>query len=128
MNQRISRRIVPIALFVKVLFGVLILIEALLISGVFQLRASTVARVAPWATEPFLKLVGEHPDSPGFRQRQEEQQASAADSQSTMEIIAGFDPDALIEDDSDDPAVSEEPAEESGDESVEEVDDDIPVG
>ena len=128
MNQRISRRIVPIALFVKVLFGVLILIEALLISGVSQLRASTVARVAPWATEPFLKLVGEHPDSPGFRQRQEEQQASAADSQSTMEIIAGFDPDALIEEDTSDSDESEDPPEAIESEAVEEIDDDVPVG
>lgn len=58
-----ARRINPIAQVTALVVGVLIGFEALVISGAFELQAPTVAKYIPWAYEPFLKLVGEHPDS-----------------------------------------------------------------
>ena len=42
---------------------ILIFFEALVIGGVFELQAPAVAKYAPWAYEPFLRIVGEHPES-----------------------------------------------------------------
>ncbi len=57
------RRINPIARVTLVAVIVLFIFEALIISGLFELKAQTVAKYAPWAYEPFLHLVGEHLDS-----------------------------------------------------------------
>ncbi len=66
MKNRESRRIVPISVVTIVVFAVVVVFEALIIGGVYEVKASAVARIAPWAYEPFLKLVGEHPDSPNM--------------------------------------------------------------
>jgi hypothetical protein len=58
-----TRRTNPISRAAALAVGILILFEALVIGGVFELEAQTVAKYAPWAYEPFLKLVGEHPAS-----------------------------------------------------------------
>jgi len=42
--------------------AVLVVCEVLVVCGALEVRASLVAKVAPWAYEPFLRLVGEHPD------------------------------------------------------------------
>jgi hypothetical protein len=58
-----TRRINPIAHVTLVAVIVVIVFEVLVIFGVFELKAQTVAKYAPWAYEPFLQLVGEHPES-----------------------------------------------------------------
>jgi hypothetical protein len=63
MNQRETRRINPVAHVATCAVAVLIALECLMIFGVLELEARTVARYAPWAYESFLKLVGEHPES-----------------------------------------------------------------
>jgi hypothetical protein len=63
MSQQETRRRNPIAHITLVLVVLLILFEALVIFGVFELKAQTVAKYAPWAYEPFLRLAGEHPES-----------------------------------------------------------------
>jgi hypothetical protein len=63
MDRRESRRINPIAHFTTLAVSVLMVFELAIISGVLELEAKTVATYAPWAYEPFLRLVGEHPES-----------------------------------------------------------------
>ena len=58
-----TRRINPIAHITTVVVVILIAFEVLIILGVFELKAQTVEKYAPWAHEPFLRWVGEHPDS-----------------------------------------------------------------
>lgn len=58
-----TRRINPIATLTTAVVIVLVAVEAFIILGVFELKAQTVATYAPWAHEPFLRWVGEHPDS-----------------------------------------------------------------
>ncbi len=63
MNKLETRRITPVATIAAFVVVVVLGLELLVVSGVLELRAGTVAKYAPWAYEPFLKLVGEHPDS-----------------------------------------------------------------
>ena len=63
MSKLETRRINPIAHIALVAVVILIVLEGLVIFGALELKAQTVARYAPWAYEPFLKLVGEHPES-----------------------------------------------------------------
>jgi len=58
-----TRRINPIAYLTTALMVVLVAFEAFIVLGVFELKAQTVEKYAPWAHEPFLRWVGEHPDS-----------------------------------------------------------------
>ncbi|MCK4564141.1 MAG: hypothetical protein KAU94_05675 [Verrucomicrobia bacterium] len=58
-----TRRINPIAHVTLVVVVIVIVFEVLVIFGLFELKAQTVAKYVPWAYEPFLKLVGEHPES-----------------------------------------------------------------
>ncbi len=63
MGKQEKRRLNPIGHITLVLVVLLIFFEALVIFGVFELKAQTVAKYAPWAYEPFLRLIGEHPES-----------------------------------------------------------------
>ena len=63
MEKQETRRRNPIGHITLVLVVLLIGFEILVISGMFELKAQTVAKYAPWAYEPFLRLVGEHPES-----------------------------------------------------------------
>ena len=58
-----TRRINPIAHVTLVVVTLVVVFELLMIGGILELKSATVAKYAPWAYEPFLKLVGEHPDS-----------------------------------------------------------------
>ncbi|MBN2163432.1 MAG: hypothetical protein JXR25_00980 [Pontiellaceae bacterium] len=127
MSRKIPSRVVPISVIAIALLAMLILCEILIMGGFLEVRASTVARIAPWATESFLKLVGDHPDSP-WRIRKN---APDAPGPSTMDVIAGFDPNALLSDSNDVPDEIESPGlpDEPSDVVVPEVvDDNIPVG
>lgn len=68
MDKRETRRVNPIAQIAFFAVAILLVFEALVIGGVLELKAQTVAKYAPWAHEPFLRLVGEHPDSARFRE------------------------------------------------------------
>jgi hypothetical protein len=96
MKSKESRRLVPVAFVAVVTFAVVFVCEALVIGGVFEMRSSTVAKVAPWAYEPFLRLVGEHPDSnwqgppsPGPQEARSEM--------TTLDMVKGLRPDAAVE-------------------------------
>ncbi len=91
MKNRESRRIVPVSIIALIVIGVLFLFETLVVGGVFEVKASTVAKVAPWAYEPFLKMIGEHPDS--YRQRQEVQSVNEPRPEtSTLDLLKGLNP------------------------------------
>ena len=95
MNKKESRRIVPLSVVAIAAFAVLIVCQVLVIGGVFELKASTVARIAPWAYEPFLRLVGEHPESQTLKDSAGEQAGQGTDALSGMASIAGLDPDGV---------------------------------
>ena len=88
MSKLESRRIVFASYVAVVAVGVLVIGEVVMLSGLLELQPATVARVAPWAYEPFLKLIGEHPTSRAHR---------GADPQLTPAVmtVEGFDPGTL---------------------------------
>jgi hypothetical protein len=96
MNKKESRRIVPLSGFAFAALAVLIVFQVLVIGGVFKLEASTVARIAPWAYEPFLRLVGEHPESETMKGLVSDQAEQDADALSGMASVAEFDPDGVV--------------------------------
>ena len=94
MGKQETRRINPIAHITLVLVLLLIVFEALVIFGVFELKAQTVAKHAPWAYEPFLKLVGEHPESaPRWASVEEPEEKQAV--KATMVGVTGLEPSAI---------------------------------
>lgn len=94
MDKRETRRINPIAHIALIAVLLLIIFEMLVIFGAMELRAQTVAKYAPWAYEPFLKLVGEHPDSAPRRAAIEEVEEDE-DDLSTVAGVAGLNPSAI---------------------------------
>jgi hypothetical protein len=95
MSNKESRRIVPVSAFAIAAFAVLVVFEVLVIGGVLELKASTVARIAPWAYEPFLRLVGEHPESAMLRETNRSREETRTNKASGISSVAGFNPDAL---------------------------------
>jgi hypothetical protein len=63
MDKVKESRVNPIAKIATLAVLVLLVFEGLVIGGIFELKAQVVAKYAPWAYEPFLRLVGEHPES-----------------------------------------------------------------
>lgn len=63
MDKVEYRRVAPTGWMAVIGIGLLVGFELLIMGGALELRSSTVAKYTPWAYEPFLKLVGEHPDS-----------------------------------------------------------------
>jgi hypothetical protein len=134
MKSKESRRIVPISAVTLMVLAVLFVFEALVIAGAVELKASRVARVAPWAYEPFLRLVGEHPDS--YRHRNDAgNDAAEPQPRTVLEEITGVEEDLLQADTNTVPAEQEamEPNEPGPigpeqDASPELPDEDEPVG
>ncbi|VGO22980.1 hypothetical protein [Pontiella sulfatireligans] len=123
----------PAAYVATALVVALFIFEAAVIGGIVELKASTVGRFAPWAYEPYLKLVGEHPDS---LPRQAPQERDEPEPESTMSGLPGLEGGALggLSATNAAPIVIE-PSEQLQDEPAEavvvpavEADDDIPVG
>jgi len=90
----------------------------LVIAGALEIKSSTVARIAPWAYEPFLKLVGEHPESDTMKESVQDRTAQGGAVPSGMAAVAGFnsedltiDLDTQTEESEDLAAESVEPAE-----------------
>ena len=94
MSKKESRRRVPVSAVTMAAVVLLVFLEILVIGGVFSVKASTVARIAPWAYEPFLKLVGEHPDSERWKARSRNEQEVAASS--GMASVAGLNTEGVI--------------------------------
>jgi hypothetical protein len=60
---------------------------------VLELRARLVAKYAPWAYEPFLRLVGEHPDSaPRWAAVEETEEPGT---ESPVAGVMGFEPSVI---------------------------------
>lgn len=94
MDKRNTRRINPVAHFATLAVTALVVFEVLVMAGALELKAQTVAKYAPWAYEPFLKLVGEHPDSaPRLAVVQEDEDADI----STLALtgLGDFPPEAI---------------------------------
>lgn len=96
MRKKESRRRVPVSAVAFAAIALLVVLEVLVIGGVFGVKAATVARIAPWAYEPFLRLVGEHPESAALKESAGDQEADGAGPLSGMASVAGFNPDELI--------------------------------
>ena len=94
MSKKQSRRRVPVSAVTMVAVLILVFFEVLVIGGVFSVKASTVARIAPWAYEPFLRLVGEHPESERLQARSRKEQG--VDASSGMASIAGLNTEGVI--------------------------------
>ena len=125
MKIKESRRIVPISMVTLVALGVLFVFEMMVMLGAVNLKASFVAKVAPWAYEPFLRLVGEHPDSYSRRN-------SAGTDDDSWTENSGADADALFSTDIMSADTNAAPAEAAGADlpeiRSEDADDDVPVG
>jgi len=94
MDKQETRRINPIAHITVAAVVVLIVFEFLIIFGVFELKAQTVAKYAPWAYEPFLKLVGEHPESaPRWASVEEPEEKETVEM--TVVGVTGLEPSAI---------------------------------
>ena len=134
MKSLEPRRIVPISVVTLAAFSFLCVFELFVMVGGVEVRASTVKNVAPWLHGPFLRLVGEHPDSrPDWAVGQGTVEENPAGEPSGIVTVAGFTPDelsvkietgAVIE-----PTVpQEEPATAPTNKPAKPMDDDIPVG
>ncbi len=115
MKNRESRRIVPASMIAIAVFTLLAVLEVSVICGVMQVNAAAIAKVAPWAYEPFLKLVGEHPDS--YRQRgSTESSGEQAEEAASLDLLAGLGAEELlaetnaVQESTVTPVVEEEPA------------------
>ncbi len=93
MNELETRRINPISRFAMLGVAILVVFEVLVICGVLELKANTVAKYAPWAYEPFIKLVGEHPDSSPRWAMIEEKKEPATESEEAN--VTGLEPSAI---------------------------------
>ena len=94
MGKQETRRINPIAHIAMVAVVILVVFEVLVIVGALELKAQTVAKYAPWAYEPFLRLVGEHPESaPRWVSVEEPEESEAIES--TIVGVTGLDPSAI---------------------------------
>ena len=96
MSKKESRRRVAVSTIAMAAIALLVVFEVLVIGGGFGIKAATVARIAPWAYEPFLWLVGEHPESKGLKESVGNQKEDGAGASSGMASVAGFNPDELI--------------------------------
>ncbi len=86
-----ARRTVPISVITLVLFCLMAVLQVFVITGGYELDASSVKKVAPWAYEPFLKITGEHPDT------RPEWAVGANEDEKVAEVIkiGGIRPDAI---------------------------------
>ncbi|MDF7799903.1 hypothetical protein P4C99_10525 [Pontiellaceae bacterium B1224] len=117
------------------LIVILVLFQTIMLSGLYELKSSTVRKSAPWFYPTFLKLVGEYPSARLAAAPQGAESAEEKSGPSAMATVAGFKPeefDITIEN-VESPIL--EPAEEaatvipvSQPEEPEPVDENIPVG
>ncbi len=91
MNEVESRRIIPISRITIGFVVILALFQVFMLSGIYELKSSTVKKKAPWFYSTFLKLVGEHPSTrPPAEAVTPEQSGSSG-----IATVAGFNPEEL---------------------------------
>mgnify|MGYP001827728750 CR=1 FL=1 len=96
MKDQSARRIIPASVIATSAFTVLALVQVFFIVGGMEIKASAIKRIAPFAYEPFLKMVGEHPSSRPDKPLEGEQKAVKPNSSSSaMATVAGFSPEEL---------------------------------
>lgn len=93
MKNHDSRRRVLVSKIAAFVMGITFVLEGMIIFGALQVDSATIARVAPWAYEPFLKLVGEHPSSQSHLLPDE----AGSQNADTMGVMSGFNADTLLE-------------------------------
>ena len=94
MGKKEKCRINPIAHVTSVAVILLVVFEFLVIFGALELKAQTVAKYAPWAYEPFLRLVGEHPESaPRWASIEETEEKESVEA--TVAGVTGLEPSAI---------------------------------
>lgn len=96
MKNAAGKRVVRITAVASLIFAALLIFELFVICGGLDVKASVIRKHAPWAYEPFLKLVGEHPDQFslwGISSRDTE--AVDVETPDPMTTIAGINPDQL---------------------------------
>ncbi|MCF7864501.1 MAG: hypothetical protein K9L89_06915 [Kiritimatiellales bacterium] len=94
MGKINTRRINPVSHVAALAVTMLVVFEVLVMAGVLELKAQTVAKYAPWAYEPFLKLIGEHPDS-ASRWAAAVEESDAGKEKDAVAYVAGIAPSAL---------------------------------
>jgi hypothetical protein len=94
MAKRQKRRINLAAQIAGIAVFLLILFEGLVIGGIFELQAPAVAKFAPWAFEPFLRIVGEHPESAPRVAMVEEINPTESASKTALGLT-GFSPESI---------------------------------
>lgn len=95
MDKLVTRRTNPISHVAALAVTTLLVCEVLIMVGGLELKAQTVAKYAPWAYEPFLKLVGEHPGSAPRWAAVEKADESVA-SPSTVSGMGGLTPGEML--------------------------------
>lgn len=73
-------------------FVLLTVFEVLVLTDAIEVKASTVAKIAPWAYEPFLRFVGELPGTPPHATPS---RGTAKKESTAMELMTGLSPKAL---------------------------------
>lgn len=63
MKKYETRRVTPVAYIAAIVVSLLVGLEIVAISGVLELRSSTVERYVPWAAASYRKMVGEEAES-----------------------------------------------------------------
>jgi hypothetical protein len=105
MKNKEHRRIVPISVVTLVALVILAVFEGLMIGGVVRVKSTTVAKWAPWAYEPFLRLIGEHPDA--LRQKEASTKVPAPEPELTgLDEITGFSSESIGLESNDVPAIA----------------------
>ncbi|HEY5621250.1 MAG TPA: hypothetical protein VIR77_01480 [Pontiella sp.] len=96
MKETAGRRVVRTTPVASLIFALLVVFELCIIFGALEMDAALVRKHAPWAYEPFLRLVGEHPDqfSRWGIDNSSAENAEAAVPES-MSAIASFNPEQL---------------------------------
>lgn len=95
MNKKASRRNVPASWIAKIVLGLLLLFEVSLICGVTEIKGSTIVKVAPWAYESFLRLVGEEPGAAHAMKRGETETDTGKIDPAVSNVVANVTPAEL---------------------------------
>jgi hypothetical protein len=89
-----QRRFVPISITVITCIALLGVLQLFVVTGGLEIKSSWVQQKMPWAYEPYLRLVGEHPDAIASRLEMD-QATKEQESSSGIGAIAGFAPEDL---------------------------------
>ncbi|MCF7848028.1 MAG: hypothetical protein K9M45_04195 [Kiritimatiellales bacterium] len=63
MKNKEMRRVNPVSHVATAAVLLLLLLEAVFLTGLLEIKAETIGKYAPWGYETFVRLTGEHPAS-----------------------------------------------------------------